>query len=38
MGRKEIYFAEQTYLPEGVLGPKVEFEFEVESVDRSAEV
>ena len=38
MGRKEIYFTEQTYLPEGVLGPRVEFEFAVESVDTSAEV
>ena len=37
MGRKEIYFAEQTYLPEGVPGPKVEFEFAVETVDASAE-
>jgi hypothetical protein len=38
MGRKEIYFTEQTYLPEGVPGPKVEFEFAIESVDTSAEV
>ena len=38
MGRKEVYFAEQTYLPEGVPGSKVAFEFAVESVDTSAEV
>ena len=38
VGRQKIYFAEQTYLPEGMLGSKVEFEFAIESVDTTAEV
>lgn len=27
MGRRQIYFCEQTYLPNGVVGPKIEYEF-----------
>ena len=34
----EIYFAEQTYLPEGVMGSKVECEFAIEGVDEAAQV
>ena len=38
VSRQEIYFAEQTYLPEGVMGSKVEFEFAIEGVDEAAQV
>ncbi len=31
VGRQQIYFAEQTYLPNGVVGPKAEYEFPLES-------
>lgn len=31
MGRQHIYFCEQTYLPDGVVGPKVEYEFPPEA-------
>ena len=37
MGREQIYFAEQTYLPDGVSGPKVEYDFAVEAIDTSAQ-
>ncbi len=36
MGSSQIYFAEQTYLPDGVTGSMVEFNFAVEAVDKSA--
>lgn len=35
MGRSQIYFAEQTYLPDGVVGPHVAFEFAVEPMGSS---
>lgn len=35
MGRRQIYFCEQTYLPDGVVGPKVEYEFLPEPEEQS---
>jgi uncharacterized protein with NRDE domain len=35
MGRRQIYFCEQTYLPDGVVGPKVEYEFLPEREEQS---
>jgi hypothetical protein len=35
MGREQIYFAEQTYLPDGVVGSKVEYEFSPESEEQA---
>jgi hypothetical protein len=35
MGRQQIYFREQTYLPDGVIGPKVEYEFLPEAEEKS---
>lgn len=35
MGHRQIYFCEQTYLPDGVLGPKVEYEFSPESEEQA---
>jgi hypothetical protein len=37
MGREQIYFAEQTYLADGVVGPTAEFDFAVEVFDTSAQ-
>jgi hypothetical protein len=37
MGREQIYFAEQTYLADGVVGPMAEFDFAVEVFDTSAQ-
>ena len=37
MGREQIYFTEQTYLADGVVGPMAEFEFAVEVFDTSAQ-
>ena len=37
MGREQIYFTEQTYLADGVVGPMAEFDFAVEVFDTSAQ-
>ncbi len=37
MGREQIYFAEQTYLADGVVGPMAEFDFAVEVISTSAQ-
>ena len=37
MGREQIYFTEQTYLADGVVGPMAEFDFAVEVFNTSAQ-